>query len=162
MKRVVSKEDAERYILNRFMVAYHKQFDVDLIVLEHRDKPDFAVSEGSGGRVLGIEVTGIYQDADEAISEYGVQDAEIKFEGSIDNVLARLNDGLAEKAKKVKLYEFAGQIWLVILIASPIYNSKMDIQSFGSRLVVPDNLFEKIWLIIRDQSDYSPELYCVK
>ena len=162
MRRVVSKEDAEREILNRFVVAYRKQFGVELMVLEHRDKPDFAVSEGTGGRVLGIEVTGVYQDADEAISEYGTQDGEIEFEGSIDKLLASLNDGLAEKTQKVRQYEFAGQIWLVILIASPIYNSKIDIQSFGTRLVVPDNLFEKIWLIIRNQSDYSPELYCLK
>jgi hypothetical protein len=162
MKRVASKEDGERNILNRFVAAYRKQFGVELRMLSHRDRPDFAVTEGDSGCTLGIEVTAAYQDDDEAESEFGVQEAEIKFESSIDKVLESLNTRLANKAEKVKQYVFDGKIWLVILVASPVYNSKTDIQSFGNRLVIPDNLFEKVWLVIQNQSDYSPELYEIK
>ena len=155
----VSKEDAEKVILDRFLAAYRKRFGVELKVIAHQDKPDFKVSDPESGRVLGIEVTGAYQDTREARIQYSTNDTDPKVEASIDEVLASINARLSDKTAKLKSYVFDGEIWLVILIGSLVYHSKSDIDSFRGRIVIPENLFTKIWLIIRNDIDYSPELY---
>lgn len=70
-----------------------------------------------------------------------------------------INDRLADKAEKAKSYAFDHQIWLVILLGSLVFNQKVDVDFIRKRIVIPENRFSKIWLIIRDRDDYSPELY---
>lgn len=81
--RLVSKEDAERVILERFLVAYQKRFDMKLVDVVHRDKPDFEVTNAATNEKIGIEVTGAYQNKREAIIQYGLLEDEA-FEGSIE------------------------------------------------------------------------------
>jgi hypothetical protein len=155
----VSKEEAEVLILEHFLIAYQKRFNVKLTNIIHRDKPDFDVTNPITKEHIGIEVTGSYQNEREAIIQYGdIDDGEL-FVGSIEELLTSLNNRLNDKAEKSKTYKFNGRIFLVIWLGSLVFNQKFDVDFIRHKLFIPQNRFSEIWLIIRDKDDYSPELY---
>ena len=114
----VQRGEAEREILNRSMKAYHKRFGVVLTIIKHRDKPDFEVLDPATSEKLGIEVTGVYQNSEEAKIQYTtLEDGEI-FSGNLDELAESLNTCLEQKARKSKEYYFEGKLLLAILIGS--------------------------------------------
>jgi hypothetical protein len=104
----VSKETAELVLLDRFITAYQKRFGIKLINVLHRDKPDFEVTNPETGKRLRIEVTGTYQNEEEAKIQYGsVQNWDI-FVGSGEELIISLNSRLKDKAQKSKSYKIDG------------------------------------------------------
>jgi len=57
-----SREAAETAILERFLIEYHKRFDIELSNIIHSDKPDFEVTNPIINEHIGSEVTGTYQN----------------------------------------------------------------------------------------------------
>jgi len=154
----VPKEIAELAILDRFITAYHKRFGIKLINVLHRDKPDFEVTNPKTVKRLGIEVTGTYQNEEEAKIQYGsVQNWDI-FVGSGEELITSLNSRLKDKAQKSKSYKFDGQIFLAIWLGSLVFNQKMDVDFIRHRINIPENDFSEIWLIIQSEEG-TPELY---
>ena len=145
-------------ILDRFITVYHKRFDIKLINILHRDKPDFEVTNPETGNRLGIEVTGTYQNEEEAKIQYGsVQNWDI-FVGSGEELITSLNSRLKDKAQKSKSYKFDGQIFLAIWLGSLVFNQKMDVDFIWHKIIFPENEFSDIWLIIESEEG-TPELY---
>jgi len=159
MKKPVAREEAEKIIIDRFLIAYQKRFGVELTIITHRDKPDFEVIDPITNEHIGIEVTGVYQNEEEAKIQYWAVDDWEKFEGSTDEILSSLNMRLRDKAEKSKSYIFNGRMFLAIFLGSLVFNQKSDVDFIRNQIVIPDNKFSEIWLIIRDKDDYSPELY---
>lgn len=159
MKKPITKEEAEKIILERFIIAYQKRFGVRFTCIDHRDKPDFEVINPDTNEHIGIEVTGIYQNTEEAKIQYWAVDDWDVFEGSTDELISSLNNRLEDKAKKSKSYIFDGRMFLAILLGSLVFNQKLDIDFIQNQIAIPENRFSEIWLIIRDKDDYSPELY---
>ncbi len=156
-----SRETAERAILDRFIQAYSKRFSIELTNITHQDKPDFVVVNSVTGEILGIEVTGAYQNAQEAKIQYGVEKLD-RFVSSSDEIISSLNARLSDKAEKSKAYVFDSRMILVIWLGSLVFNQKTDIDRFLHKLVIPNSKFSEIWLVVRDKDDYSPDLYLLQ
>jgi len=69
-----------------------------------------------------------------------------------------LNSRLKDKAQKSKSYKYDGQIFLAIWLGSLVFNQKIDVDFLKPRIIVPENDFSEIWLIIKGEEG-SPELY---
>ena len=158
MKKV-SKEAAEAAILERFMIAYQKQFGHSFTRIRHQDKPDFAVRNPLTKERIGIEVTGVYQNDKEARIQNGASEPWDDYETSIEELLRSINTRLTKKARKSKKYEFNGRMFLVIWLGSRAFNQKAHMDLIRSRFVIPKNKFSEIWLIITENGDDSPLLY---
>lgn len=158
MKKV-SKEAAEVAILNRFMIAYQKQFGHSFTRIQHQDKPDFAVRNPLTKEQIGIEVTSVFQNDKEARIQNGAAEPWDDYETSIEELLRSINTRLSKKAKKSKKYEFNGRIFLVIWLGSLAFNQKIHMDLIRSRFVIPKNKFSEIWLIITENGDDNPVLY---
>jgi hypothetical protein len=158
----ISKQVAETAILERFLIAYRKRFGVGLTAVIHRDKPDFEVTNPITHERIGIEITGLYQNEMEAKIQYGAVDDWERFEGSTEELLQSLNSRLDDKARKSKSYQYDGRILLVIWFGSLVFNQRFDIDFVSRQIVIPENAFSEIWLVLRDKEDYSPELYSLQ
>ena len=158
MKKV-TKEAAEAAVLERFMVAYEKQFGHTFTHIRHQDKPDFAVRNPITKERLGIEVTNVYQNDKEARIQNGAAEPWDEYETSIEELLRSINTRLAKKAKKSKKYEFNGRMFLVIWLGSLAFNQKVHMDLIRSRFVIPKNSFSEIWLVITENGDNNPMLY---
>lgn len=157
----VSRKNAESKILNRFLIGYQKRFGIVLSNVIHRDKPDFEVTNPVTGKKLGIEITGVYQDPQEAESQYTIHPPGTVswIQGSLDDLLAANNECLRSKADKSLKYNFGGNMVLAIWIGSSVYNRKFDIDYIKHDITIPESRFSQVWLILKDKEDYSPELY---
>jgi hypothetical protein len=72
-----------------------------------------------------------------------------------------LNTRLSEKSRQLLSYDFKGQVVLAIWWGSLMYNEKFDIDFIQNNIIVPENYYSEIWLIIKD-ADYTPLLYPLK
>jgi hypothetical protein len=157
MKKVSGKT-AEFEILKRFIIGYRKRFSIELNNINHRDKPDFEVSNPNTGECFGIEVTGMYQNEEEPKIQYGSIDKWDHFCGSIEELLSSLNIRLKDKARKSKSYNYCRRMLLAIWLDSLIFTAKFDVDFIRNQIIIPDNNFSEIWLIIQSKDD-TPELY---
>jgi hypothetical protein len=155
----ISREQAELAIFERFNSAYMKRFGYPLVDIEHQDRPDFIAVDPILEESLGIEITGVYQDSTEARIQYWDVDHWGKFTGSIEDLIKSLNCVLEDKSAKSWEYKFDGRLILGILMGSLVFNEKIDIDFIRNEIVVPENAFTNIWLILSDRSDNTPELY---
>lgn len=158
----ITRGTAELSIINGFIKGYKALLGIDLVVVSHRDKPDFEVQNTQTGEKLGVEVTGLYQNAREAKIQYDREPDWDSFSGSLDDLIANLNTLLAEKAGKAKDYQYTGKMLLAIYIGSLVYNEIQDFRYIDSRIRMPENRFFEIWLILRDNTGQETELKALK
>ena len=155
----VTRDEAELSIFERFKTAYEKEFGSLLVDVEHNDRPDFTATDPHSGKRLGIEVTGVYQDKAEARIQYWDVENWVRFEGSLDDFVSSMNKVLSDKAEKSWEYDFDGKLILSIWLGSLVFTEKTDIGFIRNEINIPHNTFSDIWLIIRNLTDFSPELY---
>lgn len=155
----VDTKVAENKIFEKFQEAFTKEYGVYLSEIIHRDKPDFEAFDPRTNQRIGIEVTGVYQDEREAKIQYGKIENWNSYSASLVEILFKLNNILAKKAEKSKKYNFGGQIFLAIWIGSLVFSQANDMNFIRRDIVIPENSFTKIWLILESRKDYSPELY---
>ena len=158
----VSKSQAEQAILERFADAYYRHFGAELSDISYRDRPDFAAVDSFTLQTLGIEVTGVYQDEREAEINYWIDGEWGIIIGNLDGLVSNINRALIDKAEKAKGYEEIGPFVLAIWIGSFIYNYMSDIKYIAPLLLIPDNPFSLIALVITDDFDRLPALYVLQ
>lgn len=158
----VTKERAEKAILNRFVQAYELRYGAKLIDPVHRDKPDFVATDSELGRLVGIEVTGVYQDEREARISYLLEGYWGKIIGSFDDLVDATNRALDEKSQKASSYEPVGPLLLAIWIGSFVFNHAKDMKFLGPKLTVPSNPFSLISLIVKDDETSNPALFILE
>jgi len=95
---------AQEAILERFLSAYEKMFAVRLIQGSRRERPDYEVGDPLSNECFGLEVTGVYQDEEEAKIQYGEIKDWVKITGSLDSLVDAINNVIAKKAKKSNSY----------------------------------------------------------
>lgn len=125
MKRI-TRDTAEVAILERFLIAYSKRFGVELSDIVHRDKPDFQVRNPKTDEIIGIEVTGVYQNKREAKIQYSAINNWDRFKGSTEELVKSLNERLKDKSRKSKTYIFDGRMILALWLGSLVFNQKID------------------------------------
>lgn len=83
----------------------------------------------------------------------------MRFEGSLDDFVSSINKVLSDKAEKSWEDNFDGKLILLIWLGSLVFTEKMDIDFIHNEINIPYNAFSDIWLIIRNRTEFSPELY---
>jgi hypothetical protein len=121
----VTLEEAEKSIMTRFIDAYIKEFGVRLEKVIKRERPDFEAFDPKLKKNLGIEITGAYQDEEEAKIQYWAVNGWDIFEGSPDKIITSLNKIIKKKAIKSKNYRYCGMLVLAIWIVSLIFHEKL-------------------------------------
>jgi hypothetical protein len=158
----ITKDEAENAIMDRFVTAYEKMFGVQLLDIIHREKPDYSAFDPSRNILMGIEITGVYKNSEEAKIQYWEVDEWGPISGSSDDILASINISIRKKIKSAENYQFNGYLVLVIWNGSLVFNERFDMEFIKSGFVVPNNLFRDIWLIINNHNDRSPELFRIQ
>jgi hypothetical protein len=158
----VTKDQAELAIVSRFAQAYSRHYGSELNTPIHRDKPDFAATDSDTGQVLGIEVTGVYQDAREAEINYWLEGDWGIISGNAEGLVAHINRALAEKAAKALAYEPIGPFILAIWVGSFIFNLKSDAEFLARSLAIPPNPYSLIALVITDDGSGETVLHILQ
>ena len=152
----ISKKQAEVALFERFAVCYHARYGADLVDIAHGDKPDFLATDSVLGIRLGVEVTGAYQDSREAEINYSKHVWWGALTGSAADTVTAVNHAMAKKAEKRRQYAFRGPILLAVWIGSLVFAHESDFRLLAPRLLVPENQYSLISLILK--SDSGPTL----
>jgi hypothetical protein len=151
---------AQEATLERYLSAYEKRYSVRLTKMEvPRERPDYEVCDPESQECFGLEISGVYQDKDEAKIQYWEIENWGKMTGSIDSLVDAINYVLAKKAEKSHSYEYEGPMDLAVWLGSLTYDHALDVDMFRHRIIIPEHSLSRIWLIVREKDDYSPELY---
>ena len=155
----IPRHQAEQLIFNRFAAAFEAMFGSPVTNAIHRDRPDFEVIDPRTGDRLGVEITAAYQNPREARIQYWDLDYWGTFTGSVDELVESLNRVIADKVEKVEDYEFEDKVALAVFLGSLVFQDKTDVGFFRHMIVIPENSYSDIWLIVRNRTDQSDELY---
>lgn len=156
------KARLEKATLDYFLEAYNGLRGTHLELKEHSDKPDFIVKDSETNQIVGIEVSHLFYDPDEAKILLGRSAEPIHNLMNSTELLATLNKLLHNKTESAQKYEFKGKMFLIVRVASPIFD-KSTFDMFEEGIVIPPNVFNEIWLVFRDCSRLVwDELKCLK
>jgi hypothetical protein len=149
----VNKDFAEKVIVEKFAKAYALEHAIYLEDISDRERPDFEATIKETGERVGIEVTGLYQNQEEAMINYGKIPEWDTFTGSLDEIVTSLNILLEKKATLSSEYEFEGRLLLAIWAGSMVFNRPFDFKFILDQIKVPSSQFNQIWLILEDEKD---------
>ena len=143
------KEALEEAACLYFIDSYNKAHGTHFEIKEHKDKPDFLVEDSSTSETMGVEVTHLYYDSEEAkmllgrLSLHLQPDNKKNFYALAD----RLNDLLEKKIKAAFAYDFGGKLFLLVRVVCPVFNkSHFEMYSDWINLHL-ENPFAEVWLL---------------
>ena len=160
--RRVTKEEAEWAIFNRFTSAYQTHYHTILQSPSYRDKPDFSVIDVESSSLIGVEVTGVYQDAREAEINYLIDYEWGSITGSFDDLVHNVNLSLGKKALKAEKYEWDHPLVLAIWLGSILFSTFSDVPFLVPKLTIPKNRYSMITLVLEDDITQAPSLYVLQ
>ena len=146
---VNEKEALEEAACLYFIDAYNKAHGTHFEIKEHRDKPDFLAGDHSTSEMMGVEVTHLYYDSEEAKTLLGRSSLPLHpgKEKNFDHLAGRLNDLLIDKVKAGVAYDFGQKIFLLIRVACPIF-TKSDFEMCSDWIDLHSgNPFAEVWLL---------------
>ncbi|MCH8088966.1 MAG: hypothetical protein IH955_03010 [Chloroflexi bacterium] len=143
------KEKLEEAAVSYFLEWYAENRARLFKIVNHQDKPDFVVQEYVPSDKVGVEVAHLFQDDAEARMLLGRSQERVHPTVSLSDLIKRLNSVLIQKAAKVEDYDFPGDVFLVIRVASPIFDREL-FESHRADINVPPCKFSEIWLLFRD------------
>jgi hypothetical protein len=144
------KRALERAAVHHFLRIYNQNHEIRYRLLYQHDKPD-AVLQDSKQRKLGLEITHLFYDAEEAKMLLGRSNRTAHGPETLDNWLAELNGLIRKKEEKRHGYESSYPISLLIRNASPVFGMS-DLLNAKDGVYRPSNLFQQIWFLSRDGS----------
>lgn len=121
----------------------------DYKIIQHTDRPDIVIENQQDGSRLGVEVTHLFYDSEEARSVFGRSHVQSHPPEYIEEYIRRLNLLLQQKSEKAKGYSHKDPLALLIRVVSPVFHM-LDFETYASRIVVPASDFEMIWLLFYD------------
>lgn len=144
------KERLEEYAMKYFITAYPK----GLKVLIHSDKPDFTLLDTNDESKIGVEIAHLWHDSNEAKILLGRSEQTIHGIMCANDLIKVLNALLEQKANKVSRFLPHDKFFLVIRVASPIFD-KSTFDIYEESIVCPENRYNEIWLILDDNNKNS-------
>jgi len=142
----------ERAACNYFLDSYNRLHDTAFEIVDHRDKPDFWARDTRSGEKIGIEVTHLFFDSREAKILLGRSPDGTHGTMTISELIERLNDLLAQKITQTAKYNFEGRLFLLVRVASPIFDKK-DFEIFEDEITFPPgNVLDEVWLLFLNQT----------
>lgn len=124
--------------------------------ISHSDKPDIVLKNTITRRYIGVEITHLFYDDEEARTLLGRSDGkDILFRPmSIRHYINRLNQLLDKKAKKSNNYKYYHELALAIRVASPVFD-RNDFERFEKYINIPESKFDYIWLLFYNFDNYK-------
>ena len=119
------------------------------VIFEHTDRPDIVIENQLDGTRLGVEITHLFYDSDEARSILGRSHERAHPPEYIEEYISRLNALLQQKSEKAKGYNHEYPLALLIRVVSPLFHM-LNFKTFEARIVVPSSDFKIIWLLFYD------------
>lgn len=144
------KARLERAAMLMFVRAMRLTYEQEWHIHEQRERPDFLM-RGPLQEWVGIEVTHLYHNEEEARFLNGRADEEIHPLTTSDELLDALNRGLAKKALLSYGYDTFERLILLIRVSSPEVR-KARVVEYLPRVVVPTSAFDEIWMLFYDYS----------
>lgn len=118
-------------------------------IVSHADRPDIVIESQVDGTRLGVEVTHLFYDSDEARFILGRSHEHVHPPEYIEEYIRRLNALLQQKSEKARGYNHDYPLALLIRVVSPLFHM-LNFDEYESRIVVPTSDFEIIWLLFYD------------
>jgi len=137
------KERLEEYAIKYFTTAYPRK----LRSLEHSDKPDFTLFDESNQSKIGVEVAHLWHDKEEAKILLGRSEKIIHGIMNAADLIRALNELLVQKANKIIGFKKHDKFFLVIRVASPIFD-KSTFDMYEDDIICPANDYDEIWLVL--------------
>lgn len=120
-------------------------------ILMHEDRPDIVIENQTDGKRLGVEVTHLFYDSEEARYVFG-RSSQQNFPPNpqyIEEYVRRLNLLLQQKSEKAKGYNHDYPLALLIRVVSPLFHL-CNFKVYADSVVVPSSDFDIIWLMFYD------------
>ena len=146
------KRKREYSILKSFLKYFNKEKQSNFELKDRREQPDFEIIDQSTGKVLGIEVTDLFYDDDDAKILLGRTNETISNSQYSDALMEKLSCRIKSKEKRAKNYLYTGHLLLIIRIASPIWG-KSTFEMFRSDLSISTEIYREIWLVFLNDSE---------
>lgn len=140
-----------------FVAALNDLYATSFQILEHSDKPDIVIGDSNTGRKIGIEVTHLFYNSEEAKALLGKSDNSPNGLEDIRSFIDRLNQLLHQKAQKAKGYNHRSELALLIRVVSPVF-SKDYFDRFERLIKVPQPEYKHIWLLFYNFADQKWDL----
>ncbi|WP_135555754.1 hypothetical protein [Paenibacillus cymbidii] len=159
MHRPTSKQtklQLEREAVRLFVSIHNRTSGNPLRLLYQQDKPD-AVLMDSRGCKLGLEITHLFYDQEEARQQFLHQHRSFVCIESFAHLVEELNQLLARKEAKSRGYNHEYPLALLIRNLSLNFGWN-DFDSAWDAIKAPSEAFTDIWFLARD-SPGSPEWY---
>lgn len=125
------------------------KYGLSFEVVEHNDRPDIVIEDYSNGMRIGVEVTHLFYDSDEARLIFGRSLNNERAPESIEECLRRLNSLLQQKAEKARGYDHESPLALLIRVVSQVFKREAFLAN-NANIIVPASDFQYIWLLFYD------------
>ncbi len=125
-------------------------------IFRHADRPDIVIENQADGTRLGVEVTHLFYDSEEARFIFG-RSEEHDYPPApeyIEEYVRRLNNLLQQKSEKAKGYNHEYPLALLIRAVSPLFYM-CNFEAYAPSIVVPPSDFQIIWLLFYDFEERS-------
>lgn len=142
------KKRLERSAIQLFIELYNQKYPVDLRLLYLQEKPD-AILQFQDGSKLGMEITHLYYDAEEAKMLFGQSDQLVHGPENVMHLLDKLNAMIRQKCCKREGYTSDFPVSLLIRNTSSVFGMDDFIRHL-KKIEVPQNGFDGIWLLSRN------------
>ncbi|NHN28434.1 hypothetical protein [Paenibacillus agricola] len=151
MKNDREKRALERAAVRIMIEIYNRNHDNKLRLLYQQEKPD-AVLEDAYRRKIGMEITHLFYDAEEAKRLLGRSIDNIQRLAVIEQLIDVLNLRIQIKESKIQTYSNAYPNSLIIRNLSSSFGMSQILQAKDS-LRPPLGKFTNIWFLSRDGSN---------
>ncbi len=146
------KKSLERAAIELFIAIYNANNERQYRLLYQQERPDAVLEDKLLRSKLGMEITHLFYDAEEAKMLLGRSMQSIHDPESLENLIAGLNHLIAVKEEKRNGYSKAYPVSLLIRNVSPVFGMS-DILGIRDRIVRPKAEFEDVWLLSRDAAN---------
>lgn len=142
------KKAMEQAAIDIFLELYNVKNKVPLRMVQQQEKPDALLEDAMNNRI-GLEVTHLYYDTEEArLMLSRSQLTKPSVEG-IDTFIQVINDRIQSKEHKLKDYSHDYPCMLLIRNVSLLFGMS-DVLGQKRKLVLPRGHFTHVWLLSRD------------
>ncbi|OXM82847.1 hypothetical protein [Paenibacillus rigui] len=146
------KRDLERAAAQIFIDIYNNNHDPKLRLLYQRERPDAVVQvQDATLRPIGIEITHLFYDSEEAKMLLGRSKASSHSMELIELLVKELNNRIQVKEAKISTYSSEYPIALLIRNASPAFGMS-EILREKHLIYKPQGKFTHVWFLSRDGS----------
>jgi hypothetical protein len=129
--------------------ALNLKYGFSFEIIRHSDRPDVVIEDRSSGARIGVEVTHLFYDSDEARMIFGRSLNQERVAESIEECLLRLNALLQQKAEKSRGYDHEAPLGLLVRVVSQVFKHE-EFHTNAPKILVPVSDFKYIWLLFYD------------